>query len=121
MCVLRLRTSVLHSLPSESQIQHSLGLNTPSVSEEVIKCHFHLDLSLVAHQQWCLTSQQRAVLQYLGPCFLMLKVMLGAANDMESSSMESGVVLPGESLFVFHLFNCGLLRIGEARGANDQA
>lgn len=48
------------------------------------------------------------------------KVRLEAANDTESSSMESGVVLPGEKLFVLQL-NCALVRTGQARGADDQA
>lgn len=41
------------------------------------------------------------------------KVRLEAANDTESSSMESGVVLPGEKLFVFHLLNCSTVPLSE--------
>ena len=58
--------------------------------------------------------------------YSLFKVMLDAANDIESSSVESGVVLPGESLFFLcHLsVNCSivaLVRTGQKRGADDQA
>ena len=55
--------------------------------------------------------------------YSLFKVMLEAANDIESSSVESGVVLPGE--FLCHLsVNCSivaLVRTGQKRGADDQA
>ena len=51
----------------------------------------------------------------------MFKVMLEASNDIESSSVESGVVLPGEFLSSSLCSTVALVRIGQKRGADNQA